>query len=97
VDWRRDQVRGKASGKQEGAGWFREEAKDEAGGATAHTFRSHCCRRGRLPLSSPTPIVAASTHPVFSPSVFLSAGRCISGARDTCPFLGRGLDEPHNG
>jgi hypothetical protein len=35
--------------------------------------------------------------PVFSPSVFLSAGRCVSGARDTDPFLGCGLDEPHNG
>jgi hypothetical protein len=67
MDWTSDRVRGKAWGKQEGEGWFGEEVKEEARGATAHTFGSHCCRRGHLPLSPPTPTAIASAHPIFPP------------------------------
>jgi hypothetical protein len=93
-------VREKAWGKQqEEEGWFREEAKEEAGGAAAHTFGSRRHRVCRSPLSPPTPAAAASalSLAVFIPSVFPSVGHCVSGADETDPFLGHGLDEPQNG
>jgi hypothetical protein len=93
VDWRSDRVRKKAWGKQEEEeGWFGEEAKEEARGAAAHTLGSRRRCVCRSPLSPSTPAAVASA--VFSPSVFSSAGRCVSGVNETDPFLGRGLDEP---